>query len=141
MKEVAFYKRMFWAALGAVVSQLAAPHIEDAANVSYDYWCGGGEALTQGKATLRKGILQDNPNLFREAKAELEKSRACKKSEASFLLGVMLCNGMGEPRNRARGLLLIREATAAQPQWAMEILANPDLCPRVNEEARVQRLP
>lgn len=139
MCKVLWWKRIFWAGLGAVSSTLMAPHTERLANAGYDYWCGGRSALIDGKTAL-KSALEGHMELLPEAKSALEKSASCNISEASFLLGAMYCHGYGSKKDRAYGMRLIRTAAASEPQWAMQILAMPELCARDNELPRKQSI-
>lgn len=120
--------RVTFFVLGAAFTQIAGPYIQDTWDRGYDVWCGSSISLAQGKAALAKALRDNRPELVKEAKVALEKSARCRRSEAQFLLGLIHCNGLGGQKNPALGRQLIRNAISHEPQWAMEILMNPELC-------------
>lgn len=114
--------------LGVVFAQIAEPQIQDLWDRSYDNWCGGTIALKEGKVALAKALKAHRSDLAKEAMVALEKSARCQMGEAHFLLGLIHCNGIGVEKNIAKGRQAFRSAIKREPQWAMEILANPKLC-------------
>jgi hypothetical protein len=126
--DISWRRKLFFAAIGAVITQVYAPHIQFVLDSGYDIWCGGSKSLNQGKAALRKAIRENRPDLFKEAKEALERSASCHMAEGTFLLAALYCNGFGVEKDFSRSRRLFREAAGREPQWAMEILANPKLC-------------
>ena len=115
--------------LGVVFQQIAGGYIQAAWDQGHDVWCGGSANLARGKVALAEAVQKNKPERYDEALAALEKARLCGVSgEASFLLALQHCNGLGVAKNPARGRQLLREAISREPHWGIEILANPELC-------------
>lgn len=120
--------RVFFFVLGAAFTQIAGPYLQVGWDRVFDSWCGGSAALTQGKSALAKAISENQPQMFEEAKAALDKAASCKVGEALFLKALLFCNGLGVEKDVPRGRRILREVTSFEPKWALEIQANPKLC-------------
>ncbi|MEJ2229371.1 MAG: hypothetical protein P8Y67_14380 [Alphaproteobacteria bacterium] len=120
--------RIFYFVLGVGFASIAEPYIQNLGDRGYETLCGGGEALTHGKSALTQAIREKRPELAREARIALEEAARCRIGEAQFLLGLIHCNGIGVKKDVARGRRLLRSAIAREPQWALEIMVNPELC-------------
>jgi hypothetical protein len=122
--------RIFYFVTGVAFAQIAGPYFQQFWDQAHDtWWCEGTPNLKSGKLALAAAINDNRPELFRDAKMKFAKAATCLKGgEALFLEALLYCDGLGGEKDPPRAWHLLREAAGREPKWALEVLANPNLC-------------